>query len=174
VPPAAALDHLDGALARLRDRPGAPRWARRDALHVTLAFFGEVPDARVDALTAALRPAAAGPPLHLRLTGAGTFPRRGAPRVLWVGLDGDVEQLASLAAAAAGAARAAGLPLEHRAYRPHLTVGRWPATAPADRSLVDTLARYAGPYFGTGNVQLLRSVLGGSGGARYETVARLR
>jgi len=40
VPPESALDHLDGALRRLRVRPGAPRWVARDLQHVTLAFFG--------------------------------------------------------------------------------------------------------------------------------------
>ena len=111
MPPGSVLDHLDGVLRRLRDRPGAPRWVGRDLQHVTLAFFGEVPEATVPALTAAVGDALAVAEVHLRLTGAGTFPAKGDPRVLWVGVDGDVEELAELAAAAAEAGRSVGVPI---------------------------------------------------------------
>lgn len=193
VPPDAALDHLGGALARLRDRPPdpthPPRWVGRDAQHVTLAFFGEVPAGRVPELTAAVGAAVAapagssgrsgrsgpaapcGPSVHLRLAGSGTFPERGAPRVLWVGVDGDVDTLAGLAAAAADAARSVGVPVDRRPYRPHLTVGRWSAaTAPrSGRVLLGALGRYTGPHFTAGQVVLMRS-RHGPGPPRYETV----
>ena len=74
VPPGPALDHLGRSLARLRDRlpdpAHAPRWAGREAQHVTLAFFGEVPVGQVPALTAALGDRAP----------ATRWWRRGAPR----------------------------------------------------------------------------------------------
>jgi 2'-5' RNA ligase len=175
VPPGPALDHLGRSLARLRDRlpdpAHAPRWAGRDAQHVTLAFFGEVPVGQVPALTAALGSALGTPSVHLRLAGAGTFPERGSPRVLWVGVDGDLATLAALAAAAAAAARSVGVPVDRRPYRPHLTVGRWPAAAapPTGRPLVAALGRYAGPHFTAGSVVLMRSHHGPR--PRYETVA---
>ncbi len=172
VPPEPALDHLDGALRRLRDRPAGPRWVGRDRQHVTLAFFGEVPDARVPALTDALTAALAEVDVHLRLAGAGTFPEKGDPRVLWVGVDGDVEELAGLAAAAAGAGRSAGIAVDRRAYRPHVTVGRWAFSARGDRRIAAALANYAGPHFTAGEVVLMRSQHGAA--PRYETVAAWR
>lgn len=168
MPPAPALDHLSGALRRLRDRPGAPRWVARETQHVTLAFFGEVPAAQVPRLTAALAPALAAVEVHLRLAGAGTFPERGDPRVLWVGVDGDAPALAELAAATTDAARSAGVPVDRRPYRPHVTVGRWPA-ATGDRRLAAALGNYAGPHFTAGEVVLMRSHHGAA--PRYETVA---
>jgi len=172
VPPESALDHLDGALRRLRDRPGAPRWVARDLQHVTLAFFGEVPEDTVPALTAALGETLAVVAVHLRLTGAGTFPAKGDPRVLWVGVDGDVEELAGLAAAAAGASRSVGVAIERRAYRPHVTVGRWPHSAGGDRRIAAALGNYAGPHFTAGEVALMRSHHGSA--PRYETIAAWR
>ncbi|MFL6130169.1 MAG: RNA 2',3'-cyclic phosphodiesterase [Mycobacteriales bacterium] len=171
VPPDPALDHLGGSLARLRDRPDAPRWVGRDAQHVTLAFFGEVPEPQVPALTGALGAALGAPSVHLRLAGAGTFPERGSPRVLWVGVDGDVDTLAVLAGAAADAARSVGVPVDRRPYRPHLTVGRWPASTapPTGRPLLAALRRYTGPHFAAGSVVLMRSHHGPR--PRYETVA---
>jgi 2'-5' RNA ligase len=172
VPPESALDHLDGALRRLRDRPGAPRWVGRDLQHVTLAFFGEVPETKVPELTAAVGAALARVDVHLRLAGAGTFPAKGDPRVLWVGIDGDVEVLAELAAAATDAGRSAGIAIERRAYRPHVTVGRWPHSARGDRRIATALGNYAGPHFATGEVVLMRSHHGSA--PRYETVAAWR
>jgi 2'-5' RNA ligase len=175
VPADPALDHLGGWLARLRDRlpdtVPAPRWVGRHGQHVTLAFFGEVPESRVPALTAALGRSVGRPSGHLRLAGAGTYPERGAPRVLWVGVDGDVAALAELAGAAAEAARSVGVPVDRRPYRPHLTVGRWSASAapPSGRPLVAALGRYTGPYFAAGSVVLMRSHHGPR--PRYETVA---
>lgn len=168
VPPEPALDHLGGALRRLRERPGAPRWVGRETQHVTLAFFGEVPAARVPPLTAALADALTPVEVHLRLAGGGTFPEKGDPRVLWVGVDGDVEVLAGLARAAADAGRSAGIDVDRRAYRPHVTVGRWAASARGDRRIAAALANYAGPHFTAGEVVLMRSHHGAA--HRYELV----
>jgi RNA 2',3'-cyclic 3'-phosphodiesterase len=172
VPPPPALDHLDGALDRLRDRAGAPRWVGRDTQHVTLAFFGEVPAARVPSLTDALSDALSSVEVHLRLAGAGTFPEKGDPRVLWVGVDGDVEELAGLARAAAAAGRSAGIDVDRRSYRPHVTIGRWAHAARGDRRLAAALANYAGPHFTAGEVVLMRSHHGAA--PRYEAVASWR
>ena len=111
---------------------------------MTLAFFGEVPEATVPALAAAVGDALAVVDVHLRLAGAGTFPAKGDPRVLWVGVDGDVEELAELAAAAADAGRSVGVPIERRAYRPHVTVGRWPHSARGDRRIAPRWATTPG------------------------------
>jgi 2'-5' RNA ligase len=157
-------------LRRVRDRDGAPRWSPPGSRHLTVAFFGEVPDRQVDALTAALAEARTPPgPVRLRLDGAGTFPARGAPRVLWVGVDGEVDALAGLSRSAAAAGAAAGVPVhnEGRAYRPHLTIGRWAAADPADRGVVRPLASYAGPHFAVSGWRLVRSFPG----SRYETLA---
>lgn len=141
-PPGEAARHLAAAFPT--PPAGAGRW------HLTLAFLGEVDDP--EPLRVPLRAAAAGcSPLTLRLAGSGEFRRSGA---VWVGLDGDVEALRSLAAAVAAACRAAGIRLEDRPYRPHLTVGRRPALDPA------RLASYSGPPWTATEVELVRSHLG--------------
>ena len=139
---------------------------------MTVAFFGEVPEAKVPALAAALGGALAVVGVHLRLAGAGTFPAKGDPRVLWVGVDGDVEVLAELATAAADAGQAVGVAMERRAYHPHVTVGRWSHSARGDRRIAAALGNYAGPHFTAGEVVLMRSHHGSA--PRYETVAAWR
>jgi RNA 2',3'-cyclic 3'-phosphodiesterase len=112
-PPPDVLDALARTVSDLRT-------TRPDQWHVTLAFLGEVADPQplVPALDLA---AAATAPLELRLRGGGFF--RG-PGVLYAGLAGDVDGLRRLAGRVQGAVRQAGVDLEERPYRPHLTVAR--------------------------------------------------
>ncbi|OLT46331.1 RNA 2',3'-cyclic phosphodiesterase, partial [Cellulosimicrobium sp. CUA-896] len=128
-PDDAAAAHLDLALGGVRAheqvRPGgAPlvRWVPREQWHVTVSFFGEVPDGAVPDLTAALAEAAAlTPPLVLALRGAGVFDRR----VLWVGVGGDSDGLRALSAGAAAAAEDVGVHGDRRPRRrAHVTVAR--------------------------------------------------
>ncbi len=175
-PAPAALDHLDGALGPVRELPGGPRWIDRARWHLTLAFLGELPDDRpdrLDRLTAALGLVPAGHrAVHLRLSDVGTFPVKGAPQVLWVGVAGDpveLERLAALAKATARAARQAGFRLERRPFRPHLTLGRWRRGDPVDRGSMRTLAGYGGPEFRLTELVLMRSHLGPR--PRYERLA---
>jgi 2'-5' RNA ligase len=174
VPDPAALADLDCALGKVRELPGSPRWTDSQIWHLTLAFYGEVADTKLDRLTQALDAAASGHgSVHVRLSGIGTFPPRGAPQVLWVGVsgaDGAVDRLTGLARAAARAGRSAGLPVERRRYRPHVTLGRWRRGDRPSRDLVAALADYTGPEFAVNELVLMRSYLGPA--PRYEPVAR--
>lgn len=139
--------------------------------HVTLAFLGDVPGARVAGLLSALGPVVAGtPPLTLQLAGAGRFGNR-RPRVLWAGVTGDVGTVTTLADRLAAGARHAGVPVEDRPYSPHLTLGRWSAREPADpasaQAWVDRLAGEHGPAWPVTEVVLWRS----RPGAAYERLA---
>ena len=68
-------------------------------------------------------------------TGApGAFPNIRTPRVLWVGLDGDIEAPQVLYRAVEKALAPLGFPPEERLFAPHLTLGRVRETATsADR-----------------------------------------
>lgn len=89
-PPAAALDHVqravDAAVPPWRGAGPAPlRWTDAKQRHITLAFYGEVPDGAIPELTSRLAAVARRwPLLHLQLVGAGLF----AGTTLWVGVRG--------------------------------------------------------------------------------------
>lgn len=120
-------------------------------------------------MAAAGEAVAAAPAMRLRLAGGGRFGSVRRPQVFWTGLDGDVEPLESLARRLAHAARTLGLAVEERAFRPHLTLGRWPPRRPADGTLPERLAGYRGPAWPVDDVRLIESHLGRA--APYETVA---
>lgn len=101
------------------------RWVREDSLHLTLRFLGRTDPATLESLREPLAAAArACPPLTMRVRGVGTFPERGRPRVLWVGLDMPRAAFA-LQEACETMAVAAGFAPETRSFQPHLTLGRW-------------------------------------------------
>ncbi|GAA0944466.1 RNA 2',3'-cyclic phosphodiesterase [Actinocorallia libanotica] len=172
IPAEEALDELAGTLASARASWPGLRWLDRGLWHVTLAFYGEIDETARPRLLAGLERAARNPAFGLSLAGAGAFPQ-GAPRsrVLWTGVEGEVQTLTSLAEAAITAGEAAGaLQDPHRAYHPHLTVAR--SRVPRDlRPLTGHLSDFAGTPWTAGELHLVRSH---HGGPRYESLVRWR
>ena len=120
-------DDLVSLQQQLRTEADGWRWVKPQSIHLTLRFLGEVAPELDASCREAWRTVAAGaPPFTVRLDGVGSFPPRGRPRVLWVGVreDGSEGRLASLAAAFETAAREAGFERENRPFRPHLTLAR--------------------------------------------------
>ena len=113
--------------------PGA-RWSRAEQLHLTVRFIGEVDGTTADEIADTLA-ALDGDPFSMRLTGVGHFPPRGAPKILWVGVDKNpaLEKLHRQIAAALAPFR---LPPERRKFRPHITLARLHNTPP------DRVGRY--------------------------------
>ncbi|NLE72809.1 MAG: RNA 2',3'-cyclic phosphodiesterase [Actinomycetales bacterium] len=190
-PPADVLDHLETALASVRagTEPGPGRgplrWTPPADRHVTVAFYGEVPQGRLDEVAQALDAAASQvAPFAASLSGAGLFDGR----TLWVGCTG--EGWAPLMAAAGDVGVGLGRPADRRS-RPHLTIARarqgggrqgtGRARPGGDRrrpggpdpaALAHALALYRGPGWTVGEVALVESHLGaGPGGSpRHDVV----
>lgn len=162
VPPAEPLQELEAALAPVRGSVPALRWSAPAGWHLTLAFLGDVGEDRLPDLSARLRRAAGrAAPFEIGLRGGGRFGRQ----VLWTGVGGDTTALTRLAASVAAAARRAGIPVEDRPYKPHLTLAR--SRTPIDlRPLADSLQHFQGTAWTVRHVELMRSVLGPE--PRYE------
>src|SRR5262249_27258248 len=96
------------------------RWRPLEALHLTLRFFGEVPENVADDLDLELA-GVRSERLSLELEGVGAFGEGTDVRAMWAGVRAD-EALSGLARRCEVAARRAGLKPETRAYRPHITL----------------------------------------------------
>jgi 2'-5' RNA ligase len=167
-PPPEACGSLQSAIGA--DQDPQLRWVPPEQWHLTLAFYGEVNESRLDPLQDALERAAARTrPFGVRLAGAGTFPRQSAKaRVLWVGLDGEVDALRRLADRCGGAGRRARIAMEDRAFRPHLTLARSRREAVDAADLAVRLASYQSQWWTVSSLRLVHSTLGSE--VRHETL----
>jgi 2'-5' RNA ligase len=109
----------------LRPLGGDVRWISVTSIHLTLKFLGEIDPANLAALSDALKKAtASASSMTLRLRGLGCFPNLQNPRVIWCGVEGEIEKLSVLQENVERACESSGFPREDRPFRPHLTLGR--------------------------------------------------
>ncbi len=158
--PLRVREHLDAGAAPVRAAMDGWRWTPAAQWHLTLAFLGEVSEARLPELSRRMGLAARRHrPFELALAGFGAFGSARRARILWVGVDGEREALVRLADTVSAGARRAKVALEDRRYRPHMTLGR--RRAPVDvRDLLDTGAGYHGPTWTVEEFVLVQSHLG--------------
>jgi RNA 2',3'-cyclic 3'-phosphodiesterase len=166
-PPADVCASLTSALGAGRDEQ--LRWVPPEQWHLTLAFYGEVDETKVDKLQEGLeRAAGRTQPFGVRLAGAGTFPKQsGRARVLWVGLDGEVDAMRRLADRCAGAGRRARIAMEDRKFRAHLTLARARRETVDASDVVARLSSYTSPWWTVSSLRLVHSTLGRE--VRHET-----
>src|SRR5712692_8867442 len=122
------IGELQAELKRRASGLAGLGWVRPEGIHLTLRFLGDIAEEQVEALGVMLRDVVAGmKPFTLDARGIGVFPDPRAPRVIWLGLQGTPESMASLrqmhARIEAGVA-GLGFSREPRAFTAHLTLAR--------------------------------------------------
>ena len=101
------------------------KWVRPPQVHVTLHFFGQTPVEKIPQMKSViLRQVSTRPMFQIRLQDFGFFPPNGSPRVLWIGLAGDIRALTELHQAITADLKKEGFTVEERPFSPHATVGR--------------------------------------------------
>jgi len=127
-----AIDLSDGArrqieafIQELRKSDAQVGWVRVEGIHLTLKFLGNVAPGLIEEIKPVLAGAALQTaPIHIEPAGCGAFPSMKSPRVIWVGLRGQIGPLAELARQVEAALVPLGFKPEERPFRPHLTIGR--------------------------------------------------
>nr|WP_223241780.1 RNA 2',3'-cyclic phosphodiesterase [Streptomyces sp. CBMA123] len=173
APPDDAKDELARALQPAYAGYPRLRWNRIEDWHITLAFLGEQPSTVVPLLQSALaRPVASHPALHLGLRGGGHFDQR----LLWSGIDGDLEGLQLLAADVRGLVRSCGIEFRDRPLRPHLTLARSRRDDPVSvPQAAAGLTGFVGRPWQAERLHLVASNIGrGPGPIRYRDIAAWR
>ena len=101
------------------------RWVSPGKIHLTLKFFGNIEESKVDSIAVAIQgPIGAAKPFHLSVRGTGAFPNLRNPRVIWIGLVDPEGRLAALQKEVEISLEKIGFEPEDRPFRPHLTLGR--------------------------------------------------
>jgi RNA 2',3'-cyclic 3'-phosphodiesterase len=166
---AALLDAFSAARALA---PKA-KWVTAEGMHLTLHFFGEIPEDAVPGFWPLFDdPALRRPAIVAQLGQVGFFPSSGTPRVLWIGLQKGVPEMREFFTAFTeklGPLRKPGGLLQgwltdSRGFTPHVTIARAGST-PLSTHWAEAVSVPAQEFLITECV-LFQSILG-SGGARY-------
>jgi 2'-5' RNA ligase len=108
----------------LRDAGADARWIKAENLHLTLKFLGNIPEETLPGIEESLKKAVrTHMRFKLRFSGAGVFPGRKRPRVVWIGIQ-DSDRLVGLQQDVESSMAELGFEAEGRPYSPHLTLGR--------------------------------------------------
>jgi 2'-5' RNA ligase len=153
----------------LRTRGDRVAWVKRENLHYTLRFLGEVDEAQATAATAAAREAAAAhAAFDAGLDAPGAFPHATKARVLWLGMREGAAPLRTLARSLEEALLGRGFGAADQPFAPHLTIGR--LRVPDDWSARLAAAPAVDARFRVDRIAVVRSTLA-PGGSRYERLA---
>ncbi len=148
------------------------RWVRPENCHLTLKFLGEVDEPLIPSIESCLTPVVSSyPSFEIELARAGVFPNPRFPRVLWLGLKGELSILGKLQRDMEDALAPMGFEPEKRAFVPHITLGR----VKGGRGGLPQISRFlevVPPSLKTkvGEVHLYQSILKPSG-AEYRPLA---
>ena len=134
--PAAVKDRLGALCSSL---PGA-KWVKREQMHLTLRFIGEVDESGFEAIKTALI-GVQSPPFAMHLEGVGQFPPKGKPRVLWVGVNAP-PILIDLQRNITASLDTLDLPPQDHPFSPHITLARF-KTPPAPEGIRPFFAQHA-------------------------------
>ncbi|PYL87134.1 MAG: RNA 2',3'-cyclic phosphodiesterase [Verrucomicrobia bacterium] len=99
------------------------RWIAAEQMHLTLGFFGDVPedvDAKFREKLSAIHFGA----FFLPLAGVGTFPPKGPPKIIWIGTGRGHPHLFQLHKRVTDADLAVGLEPDLRLFHPHITLAQ--------------------------------------------------
>jgi 2'-5' RNA ligase len=162
-------------LAKELERRGVrASWARAGTLHLTLKFLGDVEEALIpDVVAAIARAASEVSPFAFDSLSVGAFPSPRRPRIIWLGVE-PVDELYELQGAIEQELTVLGFPRERRRFKPHITIARLrePLRLGDDRETGGILTDLAAPDEKTwvDEVAVIKSTLAG-GGAIHECLA---
>ena len=139
-------------------KKGLPvRWVKPDNIHLTLAFLGSVEEDKIvdiaDKITMQVKDC---PQPEVRLNGIGVFPDLKRPRVIWVGLDGDIMILSILRNKLQNGLKGIGFKPEKRPFKPHLTLGRFKNSLVKDPKIKEAIAEH---YHAKGDLYYLKELV---------------
>jgi|GEM_PF-1425847 len=176
-PPEEWLDALEAWLVPVTRRLNGPmKWTKRENLHVTLRFFGNISQGDVLEIEAILR-GLCGSFQHFRLDASRLlfFPNLERARIVGFKADDESRQIFELEKQIRERLAQFGKPPDTRPFHPHFTLARVDALSPGDRNIFRGLISERGgpklPEWMAREVTLFESRLQ-AGGSVYTPIAK--
>ena len=160
--PESALHAIGKIQDQLRKSGFNIRWVRKEGMHLTLKFLGDIEESDIALIQSAMEASAKKASIFaLQGSGLGVFPDMRRPRVLWVGFSGDVAMLSSLQGFLESRLADLGFPKERRPFKGHITLGRAKGRLDKDklRKALEKLESFETESFPVQSVVLYQSTL---------------
>ncbi len=168
--PSEIMGVISHASGDMKNTPLNVRWLKPGNIHLTMVFMGNVPRGHLEPIGRATADICRRyGPFSVFLDGTGVFGSRRNPRVLWAGLNGDLERMSRFRDELQKDLAPFGIKQERRRFKPHLTFGKFRKGARTGSDLDELLSRYqdlASPACALNELVLFKSDLK-PGGAVY-------
>jgi len=177
-------DSIKSDLVRIQDalkqhEHSCVKWVDPNGIHLTLKFLGNIDAETTPRITESISRAVENTPnFELGLGKLGVFPGLRAPRVIWLGIVGEITLLSALQVNIESHVSPLGFPIEKRDFSPHLTLGRVRENASAHErqrlgEVVSSMQVNLRSLFTVDSVSLIRSTLTNKG-AIYSNISSVR
>ena len=151
--PEAIRNKIDEIQGDLKSSHADVRWVNPEKIHLTLKFFGNIEEARVESIIKAIEnPVRNTPAFTAKVRRIGAFPHWKNPRVIWMGVIDEKGTLSPFQKELETELEGIGFEPEARAFRPHLTLGRVNSSR-GKEGLIQKMERYQEEDFGDFNVE---------------------
>lgn len=127
--PPSVISLLEKVQEDLKSMGLPAKWVRPENIHLTLKFIGNINPGDIDKIGGAMMDAVDDfAAITLVAGGIGVFPGIKRPRVIWVGLGGQIQLLFAMQRVLEENLAALGFKEEKRPFKGHLTLGRFRQT----------------------------------------------
>jgi RNA 2',3'-cyclic 3'-phosphodiesterase len=117
---------VSGVYENVRNSRLEVRWVKPQGIHITVVFMGDVREEDVAHIGNEVgKVCSEFAPFHASLKGMGCFPNTRNPRVIWIGLEGEIERMSNFREDLQRRLVPFGVKVEKRGFNPHLTLGRF-------------------------------------------------
>lgn len=111
--------------AKILLKSNAIKWVNRENIHLTLRFIGPTVIDEISKLNSMLENVSKNfKDFSLEINGTGCFPKEERPRIIWLGIKGEVAKLNDLVLSINKNLEEMGYPNDDRNFVPHITLGR--------------------------------------------------
>jgi len=141
--------------------PGV-KWVTPDAIHLTMAFLGDLWRNSVEAIAKVLQQAGkASTCFEMTIQGLGTFGSKTSPHVIWAGVGAGYDEITFLQRRISEALQIQNVTLESRSFHPHVTLGRIKASHDATElnHKLESCKTTAYGTFKVDHFKLMRSII---------------